>query len=83
MLTASKQAAAICAGGTLPHRFSFDQWRTAVEAAGGITVADLLMRAARQECWGRAWLSGDPDRIASGAYHELGEVIRRFSGRLG
>ena len=79
MVAESMHAAVICGRHALPHRFTMAQWRGAVAAAGGLAVADPLIRAARQHCRNQG---NDPDDSAHACEAELTEVIRQLSGRL-
>jgi hypothetical protein len=82
MIAESTHAAVIGGGTAAPHRFGIDRWRVAVAAAGGLSVADPLLRAARQDCRARAWSGDDADGSGFACEAELAEVVRRLSGRL-
>jgi hypothetical protein len=69
----------ICGDKTIPTRFPLPYWRAAIEAAGGIAVADALIRAARQECSNQPWHGNDASCQCAA---ELGEVARVLSERL-
>ncbi len=79
MLTESTQPAAVCGRCAIPCRFPIPQWGLAVEAAGGLSACEPLLRAARQECRNTAW-HGDQGPYVGDS--ELAEVIRVLSGRL-
>ena len=79
MVAESMHAAIICGTHTLPHRFTMAQWQGAVAAAGGLAVADPVIRAARQQ-WRNQ--ENDPDDAADACESELKDVIRQLSGRL-
>jgi hypothetical protein len=82
MLAESRRAAVVCGGRAAPHRFGIGQWRLAIDAAGGLSVADPVLRAARQQCHALSWEGDRSDNTALAAEVELAEVIRRLSGRL-
>jgi HEAT repeat protein len=80
MIAETMHAAVICGGSAAPHRFSIAQWRRAVAAAGGLSLADPLLRTARQQCLqARCGSNTLPGAMESEA--ELAEVIRQLSGR--
>ena len=79
MLAESMHAAVICDRHALPHRFTMAQWQGAIAAAGGLAVADPVIRAARQQ-WRNQ--ENDPDDAADACEAELKDVIRQLSGRL-
>jgi hypothetical protein len=82
MVAESMHAAIVCGNCAVPPRFSIGQWRMAVAAAGGLSVADPIIRAARQDCRARAWSGDDTDRAAFVAEAELTKIIGQLSGRL-
>lgn len=79
MLAEAKLAKIVCGESAKSHRFPIAQWRMASQAAGGYSVADPLIRAARQQCQNQ--LQAD-NNAASFCAAELSEVIRVLSGRL-
>ena len=79
MLAEAKQPAVICGKAAIPTRFRLEQWRSAVDAAGGLSRTDPLIRSARQECQDQPW-PGNNAPYACAA--ELAEIIRVLSGRL-
>jgi hypothetical protein len=81
MVAESKRPAMICSS-TAPHQFSIAQWRQAVTLAGGLAVADPIIRSARQQCLNQRCSKDGLDNSASAAEAELAEVIRQLSGRL-
>jgi HEAT repeat protein len=81
MVAESMHAAVICGIHALPHLFTIAQWRRAIAAAGGLSVADPLIRAARQQCLNQSRSGNDPDS-ADACEAELTEVIRQLFGRL-
>jgi HEAT repeat protein len=82
MLAESTRTAVLFGGKALPHCFTLAQWRSAVAAAGGLAVADPMIRTARQQCRNQAWSGNKPDPVVYAAEAELAEVIRHLSGRL-
>lgn len=82
MLAESTHAAIVCGKTALPHQFLIAQWRSAVAAAGGLAIADPLIRAARQQCRRDAWSGQDTDCSGFACEAELAGVIGQLSGRL-
>jgi hypothetical protein len=80
MLAEAVHAQAICSTMAEPPRFTVAQWRSAVEAAGGLMIAEPRIRAARQRCLCERWTGHSGPQVCEA---ELAEVIRVLSGRLG
>jgi hypothetical protein len=80
MLAEAVHAQAICNTLAEPPRFTVAQWRAAVEAAGGLLIAEPRIRAARQQCLCERGTSHSGPHVCEA---ELAEVIRVLSGRLG
>jgi hypothetical protein len=82
LIAESTHAAVLCGDVAIPHRFPIADWRRAVAAAGGLAVADPLIRAARQRCRAEAQGKGSDGKAALACELELAEIIRQLSGRL-
>jgi hypothetical protein len=82
LIAESTHAAVLCGDVAIPHRFPIHHWRWAVDLAGGLAVADPLIRAARQRCRAEAQGKGSDGKAALACELELAEVIRQLSGRL-
>lgn len=81
MLAASQQADVVCGRASRPPRFPIAQWQAAALAAGGPHYAETRIRAARQQCFRRAW-SERGDGTAFACEAELAEMVRQISGRV-
>jgi hypothetical protein len=79
MLAEAQHAQVLCGKTAAPCRFPIAQWRRAVDAAGGLAIADPLIRAARQQCQGQSLQGSHAPHVCA---TELAEVIRQLSGRL-
>jgi hypothetical protein len=79
MLAEAQLATIVCGESVEPHRFPIDQWRMASQAAGGYSVADALIRTARQQCQNQLQADNNAPSFCAA---ELSEVIRVLSGRL-
>jgi HEAT repeat protein len=77
MLGEATQARVVCANATVPQRFTIAQWFAAAQAAGGLSVAEPLIRASEQQCSRQ-----DGRRTVTACALELAEVSRHLSGRL-
>ena len=82
MIAASMTAAVVCGKLVAPHRFRIVQWQSAVAAAGGLSLAEPLIRAVREHCLNQALPGKNADNLALAAKVELSDVIRQLSGRL-
>jgi hypothetical protein len=82
MLAASLHVETVCGQSSSPPRFSISQWRTAGLAAGGLDFAEVRIRAARRDCFHRAWQKDRGDPTAFACEVELAEIVRQISGRL-
>lgn len=82
MIGESTRAAFVCAGGGSPHVYDIAHWRSVAEAAGGVSIAEPVIRAARQRCRAEAWSTANTDNTALASVAHLAEVIRQLSGRL-
>jgi hypothetical protein len=82
MLAAATQSAVVCGRHAVPFRFAPAQWQAAIDAAGGLPVAEPAIRAARQAARSAAWQGAQADDLASQAEVELAEVLRQLSGRV-
>jgi hypothetical protein len=79
MLAEATFAKVICGTSAVPQRFAIAEWRLASEAAGGLSVAEPLIRAARQQCQNQPGPGNNAPHVCEA---ELAEVIRVLSGRL-
>jgi len=80
VLAEAVHAQAICNSLAEPPRFTVAQWRSAVEAAGGLMIAEPRIRAARQRCLCEPWPGHAGPQVCEA---ELAGLIRVLSGRLG
>jgi HEAT repeat protein len=79
MLAEATFAKVVCGTFAVPRRFAIAEWRLASEAVGGLSVADPLIRATRQQCQNQPWPGNNAAHVCEA---ELAEVIRVLSGRL-
>jgi hypothetical protein len=79
MLAEATFAKVVCGKSAAPQRFALAQWRIASEAAGGLSVADPLIRATRQQCQEQLSVDNNGPYVCTA---ELVEVIRILSGRV-
>ena len=75
MLAEAVNAKITCGKFSVPRAFGIALWRAAVDAAGGLSVAEPRIRAVRQQCENQPW----PGQACA---TELAEIIRQRSGRL-
>jgi hypothetical protein len=79
MLAEAAFAKVTCGAAAEPQHFTIAQWRMASEAAGGLAIAEPLIRATRQQCRHEFWQGNSRFNVCEA---ELAEVIRILSGRL-
>jgi len=75
MLAEAVNAKITCGKFSVPRAFAIALWRAAIDAAGGLSVAEPRIRAVRQQCENQPW----PGHACA---TELAEIIRQRSGRL-
>lgn len=83
MLAESARAVIVCGNQGTPSKFSFEEWKLAVDAAGGFRVAEQHLRTARQSARNAVWSNQDSDGVAVATATNLDAVIRRWDGVLG
>jgi hypothetical protein len=79
MLAEAMFAKVVCGTSAVPQRFAIAEWRLASEAAGGLAIAEPLIRATRLQCQTQPWPGNNAAHVCEA---ELAEVVRVLSGRL-
>lgn len=78
MLAESMHAQVLCGKSAAAHRFTIAQWGLAVDAAGGLSMADPLIHVTQQHCQSQPWPGNNAPYVCAA---EISEVIRQLSGR--